>query len=293
MNPDAYFLGLDISTTAVKALLMDDRGRTAGTASAEYGYETPQPLWSEQDPALWWDGTLAAVHRVLQQTGIASEAVAGIGLTGQMHGLVLLNEAGEVLRPAILWNDQRTGRQCDEIRARLGLENLIQLTGNDALPGFTAPKILWVQENELFVWQQVRHILLPKDYVRYRLTGFTAVDAADGSGTILFNLQRRSWSHQVLEALEIPEEWMPPAFEGTSTTGLLSREAAEALGLPANIPECLEHPDEIPGTAGGTDHPVEPLDPRRLLSRPGRGTRRLRRILRLQVPEGGRQCLHL
>ncbi len=182
MSVKSYFLGIDVSTTAVKALLMDDTGRVIATAASEYGYETPHPLWCEQDPALWWSGTVAAVHQVMRPTDLGKsivlpESVVGIGLTGQMHGLVLLDAAGEALRPAILWNDQRTAAQCDEMRARLGRENLIRITGNDALTGFTAPKILWVQQNEPQIWERTRHILLPKDCVRYRLTGECAMDA--------------------------------------------------------------------------------------------------------------------
>jgi xylulokinase len=143
-----YFIGIDSSTTATKAILIDAAGQVVDVASTEYAFETPHPLWSEQHPDLWWDGTVQSIRKVLAQTGVDPAQVKGVGLTGQMHGLVLLDETGEVLRPAILWNDQRTGAQCDTIRARLGKENLIQITGNDALTGFTAPKILWVQENE-------------------------------------------------------------------------------------------------------------------------------------------------
>ena len=159
-----YFIGIDTSTTATKTLLMDESGVVLGVASNEYSFETPQPLWSEQDPALWWHATSESIRQVLAKTGVDAAAVKGIGLTGQMHGLVLLDEKGDVLRPAILWNDQRTGSQCDAIRAKLGREKLIQITGNDALTGFTAPKILWVQEHEPEIWKRARHILLPKDY---------------------------------------------------------------------------------------------------------------------------------
>src|SRR3990170_4393765 len=161
----AYFIGIDSSTTATKALLMDESGQVLGVASNEYPYETPQPLWSEQDPALWWRAAVASIRQLIANTGVEAAAVEGIGLTGQMHGLVLLDEKGDVLRPAILWNDQRTGPQCDAMRLKLGREKLIRITGNDALTGFTAPKILWVQEREPEIWKRTRHILLPKDYV--------------------------------------------------------------------------------------------------------------------------------
>ncbi|MGE5251177.1 MAG: xylulokinase, partial [Bacteroidota bacterium] len=231
-----YFIGIDSSTTATKALLVDECGKVIGTASSEYPYDTPHPLWSEQDPALWWYGTADAIRQMLAGTGVEAGAIQGIGLTGQMHGLVLLDERGDVLRPAILWNDQRTGAQCDFIRLRLGRENLIQITGNDALTGFTAPKILWVQELEPAIWAKARHILLPKDYVRYRLTGGFAVDRADGAGTILFDLARRDWSPEVLNALEIPRAYMPQTYEGTDVTGALLPGVAHDLGLPSGIP---------------------------------------------------------
>jgi len=231
-----FFIGIDSSTTATKALLMNEHGSVLGVASSEYSFETPHPLWSEQSPSLWWTGTVESIRQVLAKTNVDASAVKGIGLAGQMHGLVLLDEKGEVLRPALLWNDQRTAAQCDEIRSRLGREKLIQITGNDALTGFTAPKILWVQENEPEIWKRARHILLPKDYVRYKMTGEFAIDRADGAGTILFDLAKRDWSPEVLSALNIPAEYLPKTFEGTEITGTLSPAAAKELGLSAGIP---------------------------------------------------------
>jgi xylulokinase len=230
------FLGVDTSTTATKALLMAADGQVLGVASSEYTYETPQPLWTEQHPDLWWQGTIDSIRQVLAQTGVDPADVKGVGLTGQMHGLVLLDAAGEVLRPAILWNDQRTGAQCHEIRERLGKERLIQITGNDALTGFTAPKILWVRENEPEVYARTAHILLPKDYVRYRLTGGFAADKAGGAGTILFDIATRDWSPEVLDALDIPAEWLPKTHEGPEITGTLSAEAAQATSLKLGTP---------------------------------------------------------
>lgn len=232
----SIFIGIDSSTTATKALLMNERGDVLGVASSEYTYETPHPLWSEQDPSLWWHGTVQSIRDVMQKTGVDASQVKGIGLTGQMHGLVLLDDNGEVLRPAILWNDQRTASQCDSIRLKLGRENLIHITGNDALTGFTAPKILWVQEHEPDVWKRARHILLPKDYIRYKMTGAFGMDKADGAGTILFDLPKRDWSAEVSSALEIPAEYLPPTFEGTDVTDDLTPSAAQELGLPAGIP---------------------------------------------------------
>jgi xylulokinase len=185
---------------------------------------------------LWWHATAESVRQVISNNGVDAASVKGIGLTGQMHGLVLLDEKGDVLRPAILWNDQRTGSQCDAIRSKLGRERLIQITGNDALTGFTAPKILWVQEREPKIWKRARYILLPKDYVRYKLTGEFASDRAGGAGTILFDLAKRDWSPEVLSALDIPAEYLPKTYEGTDVTGTLSSTVADELGLLAGVP---------------------------------------------------------
>ena len=231
-----YLLGIDISTTGAKALLIDSQGQVAASATATLALSTPKPLWSEQAPDDWWVGIQDSIVRVLQKAGVPGADIAAIGLTGQMHGLVLLDEDGRVLRPAILWNDQRTGEQCDEIRARLGRQRLIQITGNDALTGFTAPKILWVQQHEPDVWRRARHILLPKDYIRYKLTGDYAVDRAGGAGTILFDLKKRNWSEEVCRALDIPAEMLPPTFEGPQISGHINQAAAEATGLAAGTP---------------------------------------------------------
>ena len=232
----SYFIGIDSSTTATKALLMDAGGTVVGVASSGYPYETPRPLWSQQHPDLWWEATVKSIRQVLAETGVAPAAVKGIGLTGQMHGLVMLDADGQVLRPAILWNDQRTGAECDEMRAKMGKRRLIEITGNDALTGFTAPKVLWVKNNEPEIYAQVAHILLPKDYVRFKLTGEYAMDKAGGAGTQLFDVRQREWSGELLAALDINPEWLPPTFEGTAVTGLLSAEAAAATGLKAGLP---------------------------------------------------------
>ncbi len=232
----AYFLGIDVSTTSAKALLMDEAGRVAASASTPVTLQNPRPLWSEQNPREWWEGVAASIHGALAQAGAGGGAVQAVGLTGQMHGLVLLDEKGEVLRPAILWNDQRTGAQCEEIHRRVGKARLIQITGNVALPGFTSPKILWVQQNEPEVYARARHVLLPKDYVRYRLTRAYAMDKADGSGTALFDVRARTWSSDMLAALNIPAAWLPPTFEGPEITGRVSAEAAALTGLAAGTP---------------------------------------------------------
>jgi xylulokinase len=228
-----HVLGIDTSTTATKAVLVAEDGSVAGIGSSEYGYDVPRPLWSEQDPELWWTATGAAVRSVLASSGVAADDVAAVGLTGQMHGLVLLDDADRVLRPAILWNDQRTAAECDAIRDAVGHERLIAITGNDALTGFTAPKIVWVRDHEPSVWSRAAHLLLPKDFVRLRLTGEHAMDKADGAGTILFDLAARDWSAEVVEALRIPAAWLPPTFEGPVVTGRVTAAAAAATGLRA------------------------------------------------------------
>lgn len=233
---DTLLLGLDVSTTGVKALLVDERGRVVASATVPHASSSPQPLWSEQRPEDWWDGAVAAIRAALAEAGAAHGEVQAVGLTGQMHGMVALDEAGAVLRPAILWNDQRTAAECDEIRERVGRERLIAMTGNDALTGFTAPKILWTRRHEPEVYARIRHILLPKDYLRLRLTGEYAMDKADGSGTLLFDLARRDWSHEVIDALAFSRHWFPPTFEGSETTGAVTAEAAALTGLPAGIP---------------------------------------------------------
>jgi len=229
-------LGIDVSTTGVKALLIDEGGRVTGAASTPLSLSTPRPLWSEQDPAAWWRGTMTSVRQVLQDGDLSGEDVVAVGLTGQMHGLALLDGRGQVLRPAILWNDQRTGSQCDEIRRRLGKSRLIELTGNDALAGFTAPKVLWVREHEPEVFARADHILLPKDYVRFRLTGEYATDKAGAAGTLLLDVGTRDWSAEVLEALDIPAPWLPATHEGPEVAGRISAEAAELTGLKAGTP---------------------------------------------------------
>jgi xylulokinase len=246
----AYVVGIDASTTATKAVLVDEAGTVVGIGSSAYGYDIPQPGWTEQSAELWWDGAVVAIREVLASTGVAGEEVAAVGLTGQMHGLVLLDDADRVLRPAILWNDQRTARACDEIREAVGPERLIAITGNTALTGFTAPKLVWVRDHEPEVWSRVAHVLLPKDYVRLRLTGEHALDKADGAGTLLFDLEDRAWSPEVLDALRIDGRWLPPTFEGPEVTGEVTAAAAEATGLRAGTPVVAGGGDQSANAVG-------------------------------------------
>ena len=245
-----YFLGIDTSTTSGKALLIDEKGEVVAVASNPHTLQTPKPLWSEQDPREWWEAVSGSIKSVLEQAGIGGERIGAVGLTGQMHGLVLLDEAGNVLRPAILWNDQRTQSQCDEIHQIIGKEKFIQITGNVALTGFTAPKILWVKENEPDVFAKARHALLPKDYIRLKLTGEYAMDKADGAGTVLFDLKARDWSDEVLSMLDIPREWMPKTFEGTEFTGAVNEEAASLTSLKIGTPVVAGGGDQAAGAVG-------------------------------------------
>ena len=243
-------VGVDVSTTATKAVLQDAEGTVRAVGMSAYSYETPHPLWSEQDPALWWEATRIAVREALEAADTDAEAVEAVGLTGQMHGLVALDDRDEVLRPAILWNDQRTGAECDAIRGIVGRRRLIEITGNDALPGFTAPKLLWLRRHEPDVWASIAHVLLPKDFVRLRLTGEHALDRADGSGTILFDLAARDWSPEILDALAIEPGWLPPTFEGPMVTGTITGGAASATGLRAGIPVVAGGGDQAAAAVG-------------------------------------------
>lgn len=229
-------LGIDLSTTGAKALIINEKGSVVSSATTPLSLSTPRDLWSEQEPRDWWEATIKSIKRALSVADSAAQEVVAIGLTGQMHGLVVLDHEGVVLRPAILWNDQRCGAECDEIRARVGLERLVRITGNDALTGFTAPKILWLKNHEPEIYRRIRHILLPKDYVRYKLSGVMAMDKADGSGTMLFDLGKRTWSPDILSALNFPCEWFPPTFEGHETTSEVNAEAAQSTGLKKGIP---------------------------------------------------------
>ncbi|HSO28304.1 MAG TPA: xylulokinase, partial [Candidatus Sulfomarinibacteraceae bacterium] len=243
-------LGIDVSTTATKAVLVDPAGGVRGIGTAEYDFQIPQPLWSEQSPESWWVAAQAAIRAVLASTGTSGADVDAVGLTGQMHGAVLLDATGAVLRPAILWNDQRTGAECDEIRAAVGPERLIAITGNDAITGFTAPKLLWVRRHEPAAWARLAHVLLPKDYLRLRLTGEYAMDKADGAGTLLFDLAARTWSGEVLEALALDPAWFPPTFEGPAVTGTVTRSAAAATGLREGTPVVAGGGDQAANAVG-------------------------------------------
>jgi xylulokinase len=214
-------VGLDVGTSGVKAVAVSEDGGLVATAEEGYPLSTPRPGWAEQDPEDWWHAAQACLARLPE---------GPIGLSGQMHGLVVLGADGRVLRPAILWNDQRTAAECAEIEDRIGLERLVELTGNRALTGFTAPKLLWLRHHQPDVYGQIRYVLLPKDYVRFRLTGERAIDAADASGTLLLDVAHRAWSEEVCAALDIPLGWLPPVYESTEVAGA-GDQAAAAVGV--------------------------------------------------------------
>ena len=247
---DRPLIGLDVGTTAVKGVAIAHDGTVLARAEAGYPLSTPRPGWAEQDPEDWWRATVAVLERLAADAGTP----AGIGLSGQMHGLVALDAAERVLRPAILWNDQRTGAECREIEDTIGLERLIALTGNRALPGFTAPKLLWLRRHEPDVYARIAQICLPKDYVRLRLTGEHATDVSDASGTLLLDVAARAWSAQVLDALELDHAWLPAALESPVASGVTSADAV--AGLAAGIPDAAGGGDQAAGAVGvGVDRP--------------------------------------
>jgi len=231
-----YLIGIDVGTSSMKTLLVDEAGGVVGSVTEFYPFESPKPLWSEQDPAHWWKATCVSIKRVLEENQIDARDVAGLGLTGQMHGLVLLDKNNQVLRPCILWNDQRTAKQCADITAKIGAARVLELTGNPVLPGFTAPKIAWVQENEPGIFSKAVRFLLPKDYVRFLLSGEHFSDVSDASGTSLLNVGKRDWSDEMCDALGITRSFLPELTESTVASTKVSVEAAAATGLLEGTP---------------------------------------------------------
>ena len=245
-----YLLGLDISTTGAKALVIGDDGKVIASHTTPQPISQPYPLWSEQNPEDWWTGIVQSIRMALSEAQITGDQIAAIGPSGQMHGLVLMDKSGAVLRPAMLWNDQRTQAECDWITERVGASRLIELTGNRALTGFTAPKIVWVQRNEPDVFGRAAHFLLPKDYIRFRLTGDYAMDLSDASGTLLLDVEHRTWSDEVVEKLGIPQAWLPKLAEGSEITGVVSAAAAEETGLKPGTPVVGGGGDQAGGAVG-------------------------------------------
>lgn len=229
-----YFIGIDVSTTASKAVVIDEQGTVVATKGYPHKLSTPRPLWSEQDPQEWWEASSASLRDVLKEVDAAD--VAAIGLTGQMHGLTTMDENGDIVRPAILWNDQRSGAQCAAVTEAVGEKELYEHIGSFLVPGFTAPKLLWLRENEPENYAKVKHFLLPKDYVRYRLSGAYVTDVAGGSGIGLMDIRNRKWSDKMMAAFDFPKEWLPELCESQEISAHVSEEGAAATGLKVGTP---------------------------------------------------------
>ncbi|OYT70315.1 MAG: xylulokinase [Armatimonadetes bacterium CP1_7O] len=245
-----YLLGIDIGTSGVKALLIDRSGKVVASASESYPLFTPQPLWAEQEPDDWWHATCKVARRVLGDSGIAASEIQGVGLSGQMHGSVFLDENGESIRPALLWCDQRTAAECAWITERIGERKVLETTLNPVLTGFQAGKIIWLRRHEPKHYARVKQVLLPKDFIRYRLTGESATEVSDASGTALFDVPRRDWAYEMLEALELPRAWFPKVYESPEITGRITAQAAQATGLAEGTPVVGGAGDQAAGAVG-------------------------------------------
>lgn len=243
------FLGIDLGTSSVKLLLMNEAGKVIKTVSKDYPVYYPKPGWAEQNPEDWWNATREGIKEILAASDVKGTAVQGIGLSGQMHGLVLLDTDNHVLMPAVLWCDQRTQAECDDITEKLG-DRLSEYTGNKALTGFTAPKVLWVKRKRPEVYNKISHILLPKDFIRFKLTGDYATDVSDASGTLFFNVAKRSWSQEMIDLLGITEEVLPKCFESYEVTGAVTEQAALLTGLSAGTPVVGGGGDQACGAVG-------------------------------------------
>jgi xylulokinase len=246
-----YVLGIDVGTGGTRALIVDEQGRIVAAATEEHQpFASPKIGWAEQHPADWWRAASVAVRKALTQANLRGDQISCVGLSGQMHGAVMLDSEGEVVRPALIWCDVRTERQCQELNERIGAERLIQLTCNPALPNFTLTKFLWVRENEPENWKRVRSVMLPKDYVRFRLTGERAIDVADASGTLMLDVAKRRWSPEVLQAAEIDASLLPAVFESQVVCGKVSVAGAGATGLAAGTPAVAGAGDQAAGATG-------------------------------------------
>jgi xylulokinase len=245
-----HLLGIDVGTGGTRALVIDEQGHIIASATSEHvPFASPQTGWAEQDPRDWWRATGEAARAAIAKAG-GADRIAAVGFSGQMHGSSMLDASGEVVRPALLWCDQRTDAECREITERIGAARLIELTLNPALTGFTLPKLLWVRKHEPDKWKAVRSVLLPKDYVRFRLTGDKATDVADASGTLLFDVANRVWSGTMLDEMGIDASLMPRSYESPDVTGQVSREGAEATGLKAGTPVVAGGGDQAAGAVG-------------------------------------------
>ena len=244
-------LGIDVGTGGTRAVLLDPRGRVIAAATSEHApMSSPRIGWAEQSPEDWWRAACQAIKEGLAKSKTSAQEIVGIGLTGQMHGLVLLDAQDRVLRPAIIWCDQRTGEECREITSQVGAGRLIELTANPALTGFTLPKIWWVRRHEPEIWARVRSLMLPKDYIRFRLTGARAIDVADASGTLMFDVVHRRWSQPMLEISRVDEALLPRVFESPEISGQVNEEGARQAGLRPGIPVVAGAGDQAAGAVG-------------------------------------------
>lgn len=245
------FLGIDIGTGGSRAVVIDASGGVIATSTAEHArFASPTIGWAEQEPDDWWRAVTEAIRSVLRSDNVSADSILAIGLSGQMHGSVLLDDSDRVVRPALIWCDQRTQMQCGDITRKLGRKGLIEFVANPAITGFTLPKLLWVRENEPENWAKVRKILLPKDYIRLRLSDDSASDVADASGTLLFNVRDRVWSAEMLDAFEIDRSLLPDVFESAKITGTVSTSAAAKMGLRAGTPIVAGAGDNAAGAIG-------------------------------------------
>jgi xylulokinase len=243
-------IGIDVGTSGTKALLVDEKGKILASATEEYPLYAPKPNWSEQDPADWWKATVRSIRAVLKKAGKKGRDVGGLGLSGQMHGSVFLDSKNKVIRRAILWNDQRTAAECDEIHKRVGEKKFLKIARNPALTGFTAPKILWLRNNEPKHYKKVAKILLPKDYVRFLLTGEYATEVSDASGTVLLDIKKRDWSPEILKGLDIPRKFLPDVYESQEVSGCITAATAKETGLVEGTPVVGGGGDQAAGAVG-------------------------------------------
>lgn len=251
MPTTSYVLGIDIGTSGARVLLVNqDTGEVERSTRRGYPCDTPRPGWSEQAPEDWWMACCEAIKQLMIDSDIDGSLIGAIGLTGQMHGLVALDEHDAVIRPSIIWNDQRTQAQCDRIHETIGRERLIEITGKPAMTGFTAPKILWMRDHEPELYDKIRHVLLPKDFILLRLTGTHSIDASDASGTSLLDLKSRDWSDPLLEKLQIEKSWMPPVSESQKVVAVVNAEASTLTGLHPGTPVVAGAGDQAAGGIG-------------------------------------------
>jgi len=246
----ACIIGIDVGTSGTKTTVFNEQGECLASAAEEYPLLTPRPGWTEQNPEDWWQATVNTLKKCLATRAFKKEDIKAIGLSGQMHGSVFLDKDNNVVRPAILWNDSRTADECAEITQKVGEKRLHEIACNPALTGFTAPKAVWLKNKEPEHFEKTKTLLLPKDYVRYRLTGELAAEVSDGAGTLLFDVKKRAWSPEILDALDIPTSWMPSLFESTDVCGRITEAVAEETGVPAGVPVAGGGADNTCGATG-------------------------------------------